>query len=171
MTYYFGLNTFRWFFIMGIQICILNNIYLGGIYNPYIYVLVILSLPVERSIVWVLFIGFFTGFILDIFMHTLGMHTMALTLLSFFRYRVLKLVSPRDGFDFGFKTNISDMGLRKYSIYALILIFSHHLLLFMLEGFEVGLIWLAIKKTIVNTLITYVLVILFQSFTPMKKKK
>lgn len=163
-------NMRRWVLLMAIQIFILNNIYLGGVFNPYLYVLIILSLPVEISAVSVLFLGFFSGLILDLFSHTLGMHTMALTLVGFIRPKVLSMVAPRDGFDLGASVNVQDLGWSKYSFYALLLIFPHHLLLFVLEGFSSGLFWLAVQKTIFNTILTFVLVLLVQSFSPIKKK-
>jgi rod shape-determining protein MreD len=155
---------------MAVQVFVLNNIYLGGAFNPYLYVLIILSLPIELSALAILLIGFFTGFTLDLFTHTLGMHTMALTLLAFLRPKILMLVAPRDGFEFGSSVNVRDMGWGKYSVYALFLIFPHHLLLFSLEGFSTGLIWLAVQKTLLNTLLTLGMILLVQSFAPIKDK-
>ena len=164
-------NSIRWIVLMFLQIFVLNNIYLGGVFNPYLYVLIILSLPIELSAVAILFIGFFTGFTLDLFTHTLGMHTMSLTLLAFMRPKILDLVAPRDGFEFGSSVNVRDMGWGKYSVYALLLIFPHHLLLFTTEAFSSKLIWLAVQKTLLNTVLTFLLVFLIQSFTPIKKSK
>ncbi|MFT4752636.1 MAG: rod shape-determining protein MreD [Salibacteraceae bacterium] len=163
-------NILRWLFLMALQIFVLNNIYLGGSFNPYLYVLIILALPIELSALAILSIGFCTGLILDLFGHTLGMHTMALTLLAFMRPKVLALVSPRDGFEFGASVNVRDMGWSKYSVYTLLLIFPYHLLLFMLEGFSSGLFWLAVQKTVLNTLLTFVLILLVQMFSPLKDK-
>ena len=99
-------NSLRWIIVMGLQILVFNNIYLGGVINPFIYVLIILSLPIEITAVLTLFVGFFTGFILDVFSHTYGMHTMALTFMGFLRPMVLKLVPPRDGYAFGSSANV-----------------------------------------------------------------
>lgn len=164
------INVARWFLLMAIQIIVLNNIYLGGAFNPYLYVLIILSLPIEMSALMVLLIGFFTGFTLDVFSHTMGMHTMALTLIAYLRPMVLALIQPRDGFEFGSKASVSDFGWGKYLVYALILVFIHHLFLFILEGFSTGMIWLAVQKTFLNTLITIALILLAQSFTSVKTK-
>ena len=123
MTQAIFINILRWVLLLGVQLFVLNNIYLGGSFNPYLYVLIILSLPIELSALAILFIGFFTGFVLDVFSHTLGMHTMALTLLAFMRPKILELVSPRDGFDFGSSVNVRDMGWGKYTMYALMLVF------------------------------------------------
>ena len=170
MTQTILINSLRWLALMALQIFVLNNIYLGGTFNPYLYVLVILALPIELSALAILFIGFFTGLILDLFGHTLGMHTMALTLLAFMRPKILELVSPRDGFEFGSSLNVRDIGWGKYSVYALLLVFPHHFLLFMLEGFSTGLFWLAIQKTILNTMITFMLILIVQMFSPLKEK-
>lgn len=162
-------NIGRWLLIMAIQILVLNNIYLGGAFNPMLYVLVILSLPIEINAVIVLFIGFFTGLTLDIFTHTPGLHTMAATLLGFLRPFVLQFMAPRDGYPFGTRASLNDFGWGRYSVYALILVFTHHLWLFVWEGFFDGSPWLTIKKVVLNTLLTYVLVIIVQLFGQGKK--
>ena len=159
-----AMNSLRWVFFMTLQIFVLNNIYLGGAFNPYLYIIVIMALPIELSPILILLIGFITGFIFDLFEHTIGMHTMALTLLAYIRPKIVELVAPRDGFEFGIFVNIRDMGWGKYSVYALLLIFPHHLLLFILEGFSTGLIWLAIQKTFLNTLLTFMIVMVVQLF-------
>ena len=158
-------NSIRWVLLMAVQILVFNNIYLGGVFNPYIYVLIILSLPIEISAIATLFIGFFTGIILDMFTHTYGMHTMAFTLFGFLRPLVLSGVAPRDGYAFGASANVRDMGLGLYSAYALILIFTHHLLLFVLEGFGSQSIWLIIERVLLNTLLTFVIIMVIQSFS------
>jgi rod shape-determining protein MreD len=164
-------NTARWVLLLAIQILILNNIYLGGMFNPYIYVLVVLSLPIEISSLAVLLIGFFTGFVLDVFSHTLGLHTMALTLTGYMRPFVLSIVAPRDGYEFGSSANARDMGWGKYALYALLLIFPHHLVLFSLEGFSTGLFWLAVQKTFVNSALTFLMIMMVQNFVSLKDKK
>lgn len=170
MTQVVIINSVRWIMLMALQIVVLNNIYLGGVFNPWVYVLILLSLPIELSPLAILLTGFFTGFTLDLFTHTLGMHTMALTLLAFLRPKVLEIIAPRDGFDFGSSVNVRDLGWGKYAVYALLLIFPHHLLLFSLEAFSSGLIWLAIQKTFFNTLLTFILILVIQSFSPQKEK-
>ncbi len=158
-------NILRWILLMAIQILVFNNIYIGGVYNPFIYVLIILSLPIEASALVTLLIGFFTGFILDVFSHTYGLHTMAFTLFGFLRPIVLRLVAPRDGYAFGSNANVLDMQLGRYSAYALLLIFSHHLLLFVLEGFSGGSVGSITMKVLVNTFLTFIVVLVSQSFT------
>ncbi len=170
MTQSVVISSLRWVMLMALQIVVLNNIYLGGVFNPWVYVLIILSLPIEFSPLAVLLTGFFTGFTLDLFTHTIGMHTMSLTLLAFLRPKILALITPRDGFDFGSSVNVRDLGWRKYAVYALLLIFSHHLVLFSLEAFSSGLFWLAVQKTFLNTLLTFVLILIIQSFTAIKEK-
>lgn len=164
-------NIGRWVLLMLVQVLVFNNIYLGEIYNPYIYVLIVLSLPIELSALMILFIGFFTGFILDIFTHTLGLHTMAFTFLAFLRPFVLRLVAPRDGFEFGAKANLESFGWARYIIYSVVLILAHHLLLFIMEGFSTGMVWVITQKVVLNTLLTFSMVILLQSFSVPKSLK
>lgn len=158
-------NSIRWILLIAIQVLVFNNIYLGGIFNPYIYVLIILSLPIEISALATLLVGFSTGFVLDLFTHTYGMHTMAFTLFGFLRPLILRAVAPRDGYAFGSSANVRDMGFGVYSAYALILIFAHHLLLFIVGGFGSESVWLIVQKVVINTILTFVIILVIQSFS------
>lgn len=157
-------NSVRWILVLAIQVLVLNNVHLGGVFNPLMYVIVVLSLPLELSGVAVLLVGFFSGLFVDVFSHTMGLHTMALTFLAYLRPFVLRFIAPRDGFDFGTKPSMYDFGFGRYLIYVAILVFAHHFLLFFLEGFGSGIGWLTIQRIFLNTVLTLLLVFLFQSF-------
>ena len=82
-----------------IQVFILNNIQLGGFVNPYLYVLFILLLPFEIPNWFLLVVAFFLGFTVDLFSNTIGMHSSATVFMAFLRPYVLKIISPRDGYE------------------------------------------------------------------------
>jgi hypothetical protein len=96
------------------------------------------------------------------------MHTMALTFLGFLRPMVLKLVAPRDGYAFGASANVIEMGIGRYSTYAGILILAHQLVLFLAEGFSLLPTWTIIQKVVVNTILTFVIILIAQSFVRKK---
>ena len=84
-----------------LQVLVMNNIQFSGYVNPYIYVMIILLLPVEISAWLLLLISFITGFTIDIFSGTPGMHASATVLAGFARPFVLRIISPRDGYESG----------------------------------------------------------------------
>lgn len=171
MNFTIGQNILRWVLLVALQVMVFNNIYLGGVFNPFVYVLILLSLPIEINAVLVLFIGFFTGLVIDLFGHTLGMHTMAFTLMAFLRPFMLGIIAPRDGFEFGSSASLEDFGWVRYLIYVTPLIVIHHIVLFTLEAFGSYNVWLAIQKILINSLLTIAMVILIQTFMSSKSAK
>ena len=77
-----------------LQVFILNNIQFSGYINPYIYVLFILILPFEIPSWFLIIIAFFLGLTIDLFSHTVGMHSSATVFMAFLRPYVLKIISP-----------------------------------------------------------------------------
>lgn len=82
---------------------VLNKIEIGGIlngyFNPFLYIMFILMLPVNINKVLLLFIAFLTGLTIDIFSGTPGMHASACLVLAFIRPGFLNLIAPREGYE------------------------------------------------------------------------
>lgn len=162
-------NTARFIFLVLLQVLILNNIGLGGIINPYLYIIVTLSLPLDLPDWLTLTIGAILGLTIDLFTHTMGMHMSATLFLAFIRPILLKYIAPREGYEFGAKATIGDLGLMWYLTYATILILLHHAFLFFVESFTFNGFWYTMGKVVASSLFTLVLVLLFQ-YLGYKKK-
>ena len=143
---------------------ILNNVEFGGYVVPFLYVVFILALPFETPSWLVLVLGFVLGITVDIFSSTLGMHASASVLMAFARAYLLKMMAPRGGDEFNSKPNVQFMGLAWYSLYALILIFSHHLFLFYLESFKLTQFFQTFGRAVASTFFTILLVFVVQLF-------
>jgi rod shape-determining protein MreD len=96
----------------------------------------ILLLPVEISPWLLLIISFFTGLTIDFFIGTPGLHASATVLSGFLRPYVLRLISPRDGYDPGATPSMEIYGFRWFLIYTLFIVLIHHFSLFYLEIFR-----------------------------------
>jgi hypothetical protein len=83
-----------------------------------------------------LIISFFTGLTIDFFIGTPGLHASATVLSGFLRPYVLRLISPRDGYDPGATPSMEIYGFRWFLIYTLFIVLIHHFSLFYLEIFR-----------------------------------
>ncbi len=119
-----------------LQLLLFNNIQFSGFINPYVYIMFILLLPVEISPWLLLIISFFTGLTIDFFIGTPGLHASATVLSGFLRPYVLRLISPRDGYDPGATPSMEIYGFRWFLIYTLFIVLIHHFSLFYLEVFR-----------------------------------
>ena len=153
------------------QVFLFNNIELSGYINPYIYVLFILILPFDISGWLLLLLSFFTGLTIDFFEHTPGIHAAATVFMGYLRPGIIRLVGEKEDLEPGQYPNIKDFGALWFFTYAVILVLLHHLALFYLEVFRFAEFFNTLLKTIVNTAITTVLILILQYLFYTKTKR
>jgi rod shape-determining protein MreD len=115
--------------LMILQLFLFNNLQFSGYVNPYVYIMFIMLLPFEISSWLLLVISFFTGFVVDLFAGTPGMHTSATVMAGFARPYVLRLISPREGYEISSEPSLFVYGFNWFLIYTLLIVFIHHLFL------------------------------------------
>lgn len=155
---------FRFVILVLIQILIFNNIQLSGYINPYIYILFILLLPFDTPQWLLLILGFLLGVSIDLFCDTLGMHTIATTLMAFLRPFVLNIIAPQDGYETGSNPTIAFYGFSWFFRYAAILTVIHHFVLFYIEIFNFGGFLSTLFRVILSSAVTLFIIILSQFF-------
>lgn len=164
-------NIVRFVLLILIQVFVLNNIRINGYINPYLYVLFILLLPFEIP-GWLLLVSsFFLGFSIDMFVHTPGLHTAASVFMAFSRPAIIRLISGNKPIEQGMSPGVRDMGFNWFFVYAILLIFLHHLLLFYLEIFRFDEFFETLYRTGLSTVSTLVLVFVYEYLFIGKKDK
>lgn len=159
-------NILRFVVLVLLQVLVLDQMDLSnGWVVPYLYVLFILMLPFETPSWAVLFIGFTTGLVMDLFTSTPGMHASATTILAFARNMMLRILAPREGYEFGKHPTIRDMGLNWFFTYAGVLVLVHHLWLFFIEVYRFSDMGTTFVRALVSTAATLVLCLLAQALT------
>ncbi|MES2398186.1 MAG: rod shape-determining protein MreD [Bacteroidota bacterium] len=162
-------NIVRFAILVGIQVLVIKNIELGRFINPFIYVLFIIGLPFETPKWLLLFSGFVMGITIDLFYDTAGMHAAACVFIAYLRPGLLKLFSPRDGYEFGTQPNIQYLGIPWFLSYSGILILLHHLILFYIEVFRFSEFFSTFFRVIVSSVFTVLLVVISQYLFHRKK--
>ncbi|GAB4280626.1 MAG: rod shape-determining protein MreD [Marinilabiliales bacterium] len=157
-------NILRFIFLVLLQVLVLNNIQISGYINPYLYVLFIILLPIEIAPWLLLITGFFTGFTIDLFTNTMGIHASATVFMTFFRPLILRVLSPRDGYEPGLKPIIANYGISWFVKYTLTLIFIHHTFLFIIEIFRFSDFHLTLTRILLSSIFTFILVMISQLF-------
>ena len=124
-------NAGRLMALVLVQALVLDHLDVANGYMvPYLYVLFLLMLPFETPAPATLLIGAGTGALMDLFSSTPGMHMSACTLMMYARIRVVRLLAPREGYEYGMRPTVPRMGLTWFITYAGVLILVHHLWLF-----------------------------------------
>jgi rod shape-determining protein MreD len=147
-----------------LQVLLFNNIRFSGYVNPYIYIMFILLLPIEIPAWLLLIISFCTGLIIDLFSGSPGMHTSATVLAGFIRPYVLRIISPRDGYEPGSDPSMIIYGFRWFLIYTLIIVLFHHMALFYLEVFRFTDFFRTLFRVLLSTLFSGTFILLLEYF-------
>lgn len=146
------------------QAQILNHLTLfSGWGQPFLYIYIILVLPINIPKRILLPIGFLVGLIMDFFTHTPGIHASAVLTMVFVRPYVLKALRSREGYD-SVIPSTKGMSFSKFYVYAFILILVHHIWLFSLLYFSTGLWLYILGHAIVSSAFTLLLTFLLQLF-------
>jgi hypothetical protein len=154
------INIFRWFVLLFVQIFLLRNLNFYNLSTPFIYVLFILLLPFGIPNLLLFLIAFGTGLTLDTFYDTLGVHTTACVVLAFVRILFISVSVNRDAFDVP-EPSVGNMGFKWFSLYAVLCIVVHHLVVFFLEAFKFTEVLYTLGRcltSIVFTLFTILLI-------------
>jgi rod shape-determining protein MreD len=145
-----------------LQVLLFNNIEFSGYVNPYIYIMFIMLLPFETAQWLLLLLSFLTGLIIDFFCGSPGMHTSATLLAGFVRPYVLRLISPRDGYEAGSDPSMVVYGFNWFLLYTLIIVLIHHLLLFYLEVFRFTDFFRTMLRVILSSLFSISFILLLE---------
>lgn len=157
-------NTLRFLFLVLFQVLILNNIQLSGYLNPFLYVLFVLMLPFQTPKWLVLILAFVLGISVDMFSDTGGIHAAASVFMAFLRDPILRLISPRDGYDNAQQPTVQQFGFGWFFSYAGILIFAHHACLFYLETFHFSDFFSTFSRVLLSSIFSLLLIFVSQFF-------
>lgn len=164
------LNTVRFITLLLFQVLILNHIRLSNFINPYIYVLFVLMMPLNISGWFLLFLGFFTGLSIDLFVGTPGLHAGATVFMAFMRPTIIRILSSGKDLEKIIDPSINAMGSTWFLFYSFILVFMHHTMLFLLEAFSINQLGDTLLRIIASVPISEIFILLIAYFFRSKKK-
>jgi rod shape-determining protein MreD len=165
-------NTIRFFFILFIQVFILNKIPpLHQFVVPYFYFIFILWLPFKTRRWVILLIGFLLGFAVDMFYKTPGLHAAASVLIAYLRPFVINLLFPKEATEWGNEEpNRLSMGALPFTTYVILLTILHNLYLIFLEWMQFGSFFYFLGKLIATSLVSLLLILISELLVNRRKK-
>lgn len=155
-------HTIRFIFFIFLQILVLNNIQFSGYVNPYLYVFIILMLPFATPVWMVMLISLGAGLLIDMFQDTMGMHAAACVMMGYSRSFILKLFSPRDGYDSSTEPTLHYLGASWYLSYSILLVLIHHFTFFFLEAFSADEMLFTLSRMMLSLVFTVLLIFISQ---------
>ena len=119
-------------------------------------------LPFETPSLLILGIGLVLGLAMDMFANPPGIHAAACVFTAFARHYILKLMSPREGYDISLKPTVAYMGFSWFATYAGLMLLVHHIAFFFLEMFKFTDGFSTLLRALASAVVTFVFVYLFQ---------
>lgn len=147
--------------LIALQLLIFNNIEFSGYVNPFVYLMFILILPVSIPSWILLLLSFLTGFVIDLFSGTLGVHAFATVLAGFVRPWVLSLNVTAEAAETEMSPSSYRSGLRWFLIYTVTIVFVHHLALFFVEIFSLRHFFHTVLRVLLSTAVTSFFIVIF----------
>ena len=138
-----------------LQTFLLNNVNLFGFLNPYIYLLFLITYRFDNNPTLLILIGFVMGFLLDLLSQGAGGHLIASLTIAFLRPYIIQ-------FSFGVNSDISMGMVRGTSLsnrllYLVLMVFIHHLILFIVVYFNLKSISIIFKYTFFTSIFSFIL--------------
>ncbi len=142
--------------LLFVQIVVLNNIQLFGMVSPFLYTLIIITLPIKMPRNYVMLLGCLIGCVMDVFTNSYGFHFAATVLVAYARPFLMKLFATRENMEklYPSYTNFGNV----FYYYAFAMVFLHHFCLFAIEAFSFYYIGLVLLKTLCSSVFTLILI-------------
>ncbi len=158
-------NFLRFVALILIQGLLLNELELGTLIVPYVYLLFIMRLPFETPKWLVLFLSFICGMVMDGFTNTPGLHISTCVFIGFMRPSILRFYAPRDGYEFGLQPTIKSMGFTWFALYSLWMVVLFHLWFFYLEVFSMSGFFTTFLRVMLSGFFAFIMILLSQFLT------
>ena len=92
------------------------------------------------------------------------MHSSATVLAGFVRPYILRIVSPRDGYEPGSEPSMLNYGFRWFLTYTVLIVLVHHTALFYLEVFRFADFFRTMLRVLLSSLFTVTFIVLIEFY-------
>ncbi len=153
-------KTIGFFLFLLVQVLLFKNVVLFHTAFCFLYVVYLLTFPVETNPLLMMAIAFVMGLGVDIFYDSMGLHAMASVFMVYVRGYWLARITPQGGYDRNSLPTLAMNGVQWFVVYALPLVFLHHAVLFFAEAGGADYFWFTFFKVLMSTLFTVVCIVI-----------
>jgi rod shape-determining protein MreD len=123
------------FFLLFLQVFVLNNILFFGYINPYVYVAFVFLYPLKEKRTLFLFYSFLLGLFIDFFSDSGGIHAFSILSIAYIRLFFIRVYFRKVPTDYPF-FNLRSESFGKVFNYTVTLTLIHHLIYFSFANFS-----------------------------------
>ena len=144
------------FVMLLFQVLVFDHVDLFGFSDPAVYLVILISYRLTQDQFGFIFLGFATGFLLDLLTQTAGAHSIACVSIAFMRPLLSRFAlganydQPNAMFTGTLWTN--------RMVYLFLMIIIHQFIFTLVAYFSLAHIGIILKQTLTNTLISFILI-------------
>lgn len=153
------------------QVIVFNNLVLFNVAIAFVFIYLIVGLPITTSTNAVMFTGFLLGLSVDIFQDTPGLNAMACTIIAFIRRPIFHLYAPSDDDLSGRRINIASVGAPTYLKYMFTLTLIYTIIVFTLETLNFFSIERLLIRILASTALTFIVLYSIDSLTTRRRSE
>ncbi|MDE6391645.1 MAG: rod shape-determining protein MreD [Muribaculaceae bacterium] len=142
-----------------VQVLVCNNIMLFNVAMAFVFIYVIIRLPMDLSVNWLLTWAFFSGLTVDAFADTPGVNSLACTLLAMLKRPMLYAYIPRDDRTKNIVPSLSSLGFAVYGKYLLSMSTVYCLLAFTIEYFNFADVREIVIMSVASAVLTFLILL------------
>ncbi len=155
------LNSVRFILLVLAQVFIFNHLNFLGFINPMVYIIFLYWYPIRENRALFLVVGFFLGFVIDIFSDSMALHAVSTLTLAYLRPVIMRFCF---GVNYEFQTfSFKNTTRVQRMTFLALLVVTHHLIFFSLEILSLSHILLLLKKLLMTSFLTLFLCLLLSS--------
>ncbi len=170
MTKYFIKYAIIFLLLIPAQAIVFNHAILFNVAVPLVFLYLIITLPVTVGTNLSTFLGFLTGFMLDIFCDTPGVNALCCTVLAFARKPVFHLYVSMDDDLAGRSPSSHAMGHAAYMKYMLTMVLIYAAMVFTVEAFQFFSFRLLVLRIAASTAYTFILLYAIDCLTMRRRE-
>lgn len=119
-----------------VQVLICNHIMLFNVAMIFVFIYVVINLPMDLNTGWLLTWAFVGGLIVDIFSDTPGVNSLASTILAIIKRPAFYAYIPRDDRTKDIEPSLANLGFAVYAKYLFTMVAAYSVLVFTIEYFN-----------------------------------
>lgn len=153
---------------ISMQILFLRDLAIGNMAFCFLYVWALLKAPIQTPTGLLLVGAFALGWSVDIFYNTHGMHAFACVCIAMLRPLVFNVLTPANGYDERSSVSLAEMKALWLFPYLFIMLFTHHVILFLLEAMDGSLVGISLLRAFFSALLGILIFGLLELFSQNK---
>lgn len=153
------------------QAVFFNHLVLFNVAVPFVFIYLIITLPVTFSANLAMTIGFLTGLCVDILSDTPGVNTLSCTCLAFMRRPVFHLYVPSDNDLAEQRPSLRTMAPGPFLKYVLTMSVAYCFLVFSVEAFQIFNFKLYVLRVAASSAFTFIIIYALAALARSRREK